>query len=161
MKKIFYVLSVMGLLSLGFASCEKDDDEKDNNKTENTDKKDDSSVSYRGKMVVTLSEESSFQNDTAECVCALSEGTLKISLVDVKFAEMMPALKLIEIDGIPYEKESNGDYTFQGENVVPTYMGNPFTQYTLSTLSGNVKGNVLSFSCVMGNYPVNFSGTRK
>ncbi|MBO7606228.1 MAG: hypothetical protein J6T28_01245 [Paludibacteraceae bacterium] len=162
MKKIFFVLSVMGLLSLGFASCGDDDDEKDNtNNTENNEKKGDSSVSYRGAMVVTLSEESTFKNDTAECVCTLSEGALKLSFVDIKFAERMPVLKQIEVEEIPYEMESNGDYTFQGESIVPTYMGNPFSQYTLSTLNGNVKGDALSFTCVMGNYPISFSGTKK
>lgn len=166
MKKFFLVLSVIGLVSCGLVSCGDDDDENSSNGQEqkDNDQKQDSvakgEVKYVGTLDVAVSDSSSFSNPAAECV-VVCDSSLSLILLDAKFAERMPSFDTIRVDGISYAKSEQGDLSFGGENLVPSLKGNPFAQYTISGLSGAMKGDSLIFSGVMGNFPINYKGIKK
>lgn len=157
MKKKFFVLSVIGMLSLGFAACGDDDDA--NGKEQNQEVKNNEdpffSTSYLGKMQVGAGE-SSFVNDSAVCAYAIGEKALV--LVNAKLMTGMPTLDTIRVDGVSFTDKTAADVIFSGENIVPTWKGRPFEQYTLTSLQGYVKNDSLIFSCMMGQFPVNYAG---
>ncbi len=159
MKKSFFVLSVIGMLSLGFAACGSDDEEEGNGKEQNQEVKNNEdpffSTSYFGKMQVGTGE-SSFVNDSAVCAYSVEEKALV--LVNAKLMTGMPTLDTIRVDGVSFTKKSVADVTFAGENIVPTWKGRPFEQYTLTSLQGYAKNDSLVFSCMMGQFPVEFAG---
>lgn len=163
MKKLFLVLSVIGLVSLGFVSCGDDDDENPSNGKEQKngeDQKGDTvangSVKYVGTMNVAISDSSSFSNPASECV-VVCDSTLSLILLNAKFAERMPSFDSIRVDGISYSTNESV-LSFSGESLVPSLMGKPFAQYTISGLNGSVKGDSLVFSGVMGNFPIQYAG---
>ena len=159
MKKRFFILSVIGMLSLGFAACGSDDEEEGNGKGQNQEVKNNEdpffSTSYFGKMQVGAGE-SSFVNDSAVCAYSVEEKALV--LVNAKLMEGMPTLDTIRVDGVSFTDKTAADVIFSGENIVPTWKERPFEQYTLTSLQGYVRNDSLIFSCMMGQFPVNYAG---
>ncbi|MBR3520319.1 MAG: hypothetical protein IKN77_09405 [Paludibacteraceae bacterium] len=159
MKRRFFILSVIGLLSLGFAACGSDDEEEGNGNNQNNVVQNGEdpffSTSYLGKMQVGAGE-SSFVNDSAVCAYSVEEKALV--LVNAKLMTGMPTLDTIRVDGVSFTEKSVADVTFAGENIVPTWKGRPFEQYTLTSLQGYAKNDSLVFSCMMGQFPVEFAG---
>ena len=163
MKKRFFILSVIGMLSLGFAACGSDDEEEQPQKTENNNNNAlANATSYVGLMNVTMPDAPTYSNPTAECLCALGTDKMTIVLLNAKFAENMPvALDSVKVEGIAYTKDAEGEVSFSGENIVPILKGVPFAKYTLSSLQGSIKGDSLQFKCNMGEFPLSYVGVEK
>ncbi len=159
MKKFFLVLSVIGMVACGFASC-GDDEEEENNDSKKQEQTSGEDKVYAGTMNIVMADSSLYTNSSAECVVAC-DSSMTLILLNAKFAEKMPSFDTIKVEGIAYSKDNQGNVKFEGESLVPTLMGKPFAQYTISGLDGAVKGDSLTFSCVMGQFPVRYDGALK
>lgn len=162
MKKRFFILSVIGMLSLGFAACGSDDEEDQPQKTENNTNDVVDATSYVGLMNVTMPDAPVYSNTSAECLCALGTDNMSIVLLNAKFAENMPVtLDSVKVEGISYTKDAEGNVSFSGEDIIPTLKGVPFAKYKLSSLQGSIKSDSLLFKCQMGEFPLDYVGVKK
>lgn len=158
MKKNFFVLPLIGLLSLGFVAC---GDEEENGNESNTPTNGlGEEKNYIGTFSVTNPDGSIFSNDAFECLC--TEGSaLDIVLLKAKFSEKMPvALDSVKVLGVAYDKE-NGTVSFAADSIVPYWNNKPFAAYTVKNLSGTVANGSLQFTATMGSYPVSYKGVKK
>lgn len=160
MKKRFFVLPLMGLMTLGFVAC-GDDKEGDGNDTPSNELvNSDDADKYLGSLVVTNADGSAFANDASECI-AVEGASLTLVMLQAKFSERMPlTLDSVKISGIEYTKE-NDVLSFAAESIVPLWNNAPFATYTVKDLKGTIEADSLKFTATMGSYPISYKGLKK
>lgn len=84
------------------------------------------------------------------------QGELVLKMFNVKFARLMPVKVDVDIPGITL----NGS-RLQGNNIIPSSKGKPYERYRVTKLDGKADSQQISFTCMMGDKPVKFSGKRK
>ena len=84
------------------------------------------------------------------------QGELVLKMFNVKFARLMPVKVDVDIPGITL----NGS-CLQGNNIIPSSKGKPYERYRVTKLDGKADSQQISFTCMMGDKPVKFSGKRK
>lgn len=144
-KKLFSVLALAAIL----AGCGKDP-EKLNLDLINS-YRGQITVLYQGENVVTDGVEVSFDKDDRG-------NTATLRLYKVKFVPAMPALD-INVPQIEYST-SGKETTFSADGVVPTYgeAEIPAEMYTVTGLSGKIKGSEIEFSLSFGSFPTSYRG---
>lgn len=144
-KKLFSVLALAAIL----AGCGKDP-EKLNLDLINS-YRGQITVLYQGENVVTDGVEVSFDKDDRG-------NTATLRLYKVKFVPAMPALD-INVPQIEY-RTSGSEISFSADGVVPTYgeAEIPAEMYTVTGLSGKIKGSEIEFSLSFGSFPTSYRG---
>ncbi len=158
MKKRFLLLSVLALLCGGFASC--GEDEKEPVQNESGEKNPvvkgtlgTLTVQFMGQEIVTENVAGEFFTE--------ADGTMTLSLIEMKFVPQMPISITPVVSGISQQvSEADQHVTLlSGNNIVPTFGGNPKEDYIVTDFKGTLAsgaGEELSFSCKFGNYPTTY-----
>jgi hypothetical protein len=140
---------VLGVFITVFVQSCTDDDEK--TKTVR-------SGSFVGRLVV---EAPFFEDDGVLLTFDLSSNSFgTIVMHEVKFAERMPRLSDMTIDGISV-KTAADSLVLTGENIVPTAGGEPYPQYTMTDLHGKVTQDSLIVSMKCSSMPLSFRGKKQ
>ena len=82
-----------------------------------------------------------------------------IIIYKIKFVPKMPVRIDVTIPAVDVVKESDG-VSFSCNNVVPLALGGEYPKYNVTSLSGTLAGDNLSFSLNFGEYPTRFKGIR-
>ncbi len=147
MKK--FLFGLMTALTV-FAACSKDDKDVQNITFEKT--------TYVGE--VTVVEPYYVKSDVKVNVVpsAEAEGVLDIEMIRVNFAEAMKTEIDFTIPAVPYTVK-DGVVSFGGEGIIPTVRGNEFPKFTVTGMTGTIKGDKIDFSLNFGTYPTKYTGT--
>ena len=161
MKRFFSILIAIPLIALCFSSCDSNDN--DSNVPEQSLV---SGTEFVGSTTITIDSsvstkadsDNAYVQDPATYKVDLTDETLTLTLEKAQMSSAMPVQVDIVIPGISYTMKDE-NYTFSGDNIVPTYLGKPFAQYAISSLSGNIKlmdDNTfqLTVNMIMGSYDV-------
>lgn len=158
MKKKFLLLSVLALLCGGFTSCEEDEKEpaQNGNVVENPVVKSalgTLTVQFMGQEIVTENVASEFFTE--------KDGTMTLSLIEMKFVPQMPISITPVVSGISQQvSEADQHVTLlSGDGIVPTFGGNLKEDYVVTDFKGTLASGdaeELSFSCKFGNYPTTY-----
>jgi len=149
MKNFFSVLMAISLMAMCFNSCDSNDD--DNNLPTQ-------SLVSGTEFVGSTTISSSYIQDPATYKVDLKDKTLTLTLEKAQMSSAMPMQVDIVIPDISYTMTKE-NYTFSGENIIPTYLGQPFSQYAILSLNGSItrmedNSFQLSVNMVMGTYDV-------
>lgn len=157
--KAFRILSI-ATAALFFVSCNEGDD------TPTPPVSNDGA--YNGTVIVAPGTADEYTHPGTEVTIVDNKNeTVDIKILKVKFAEKMPAMD-ITVPGVKLTKLESGGYSISGDNIIPTAAGGPFSQYTVTGLTGTISESPtgvyttpsLIFSMTCGTYPVSYSGIR-
>ena len=84
------------------------------------------------------------------------QGKAVLKMFKVKFARMMPVKMDVDIPDVTLQHG-----TIKGDGITPVSDGKPYEKFCATKLDGKADVRQLSFSCMMGDKPVKFSGKRK
>lgn len=150
MKKTF--LMAVTAMTVMFTACTKAEEEKqpEIEKTE-----------FVGTLVV-KSSAGDVTNDSTKVIIEPDEkgAAIDILLYGVKFSPRMPMTIDVTIPSVPARIDSEGRTTFSGTDIVPTAMGGPYAQYTVTELEGSIADGKCSFNLKFGDIPASFSGSK-
>lgn len=99
-------------------------------------------------------------NDVNVELTSNENGTVDVKMLDVKFAEAMPVSINITAPGITATKTEEG-HAFSGKDIIPLVMGGPNKDYMITSLSGTLIGETLSFEMTSKGYSLTYTGTSK
>ena len=94
-------------------------------------------------------------NDTVR-VTILTDTTLRIDLVKMRFADKMPQLDMV-IDSVRYIRTADG-IEFGEKAIVPKYMDKPFPQYTANDLKGSIDEDEIEFETSFAAFYTTYEG---
>ena len=84
------------------------------------------------------------------------QGEVVLKMFRVKFARLMPVKVDVDIPGVTLKEG-----TLKGDGITPTSDGKPYEKYRVTKLNGKADSQQITFTCMMGDKPVRFSGKRK
>ena len=114
---------------------------------------------YKGKMTVSTGDVISYEQENTEVKIEMgTDNTISIEMANVKFAAMMPVTITMVIPEVTTTATDAG-LSLSGDNIIPTAMGGPFPQYTITNLTGETTPQKMTFSMMCGIYPLSFEGT--
>ncbi len=156
MNRVFKTFSIALISTLVFVSC--------GDTTPPEDPKPDNGA-YTGIVSVAPGTADAFTLEDIEVkFTPAEEGTAaNIEMLRVKFAQAMPILLDVLVEGVVLTPATNG-YTIScsAEGIVPTAMeGRPFPDHIMTEITGRVTTGTLSFDMVCGEFPMSFTGTKK
>ena len=97
------------------------------------------------------------QHDVEIITEIIGTSSLTIKILRIRFAEQMPVNIDIAVEGIELTETKDG-YSLYGNDIVPTAMGIPFSDYTITEMNGILTSESLEFSMICGTFPVHYSG---
>ena len=151
MKKLRILL--MMVLVAGFVACEDKETEKPIIEI--------GDGTYVGKLSVDQNDDTIYEQENVEINIEISDdNTMKIVMLQVKFAEAMPMKLNMTIEGIETAETDNG-LSLSGDNIIPIAAGGQFPLYTITEMEGEVTSQNIEFSMMCGEYPLTFSGVVK
>lgn len=156
---------MLGMLTLGVASCDDDDDDEPTNNQQNdkdtTGENDQDSVKahkvrYSGLMTVVYDGDE-YPTDSILIYATDSADFISLDFQGVKFVPQMPVTLDISVPNIPCKMEG-GVMTFQADSIVPTMKGVPMPKYMARRIKGEIVREGIKFSLLFGDYPTSYDG---
>jgi hypothetical protein len=118
---------------------------------------------YVGTLSVGQNNGTVFTQENVSVVFEISkDNVVKLVMQQIKFSERMPLTLDMTIDSIAATAASDAEgYVLLGNNIVPTAMGGPYPDRTITELVGNVTDKTLSVSMKGGGAPLTFTGKKE
>lgn len=115
---------------------------------------------YTGTVTV-LYQGSPFDNENIEVNFTPSEDgtTASITIYKIRFVPQMPVTIDVTIPNVRLNVTEDA-ILLQCDRAVPLAMGGEYPRYTVTALSGSLKGDALEFSLNFGDYPTSFRGVK-
>ena len=121
---------------------------------------------YSASAIVVLNPGEGSTSTTDELTLQFSQANLSKQVVDItvkdlRFVPQMPEIVFVLKD-VPFSYSEDGTRRlFNVASVVPQVNGEPYTQYTMSTLTGSVSNSTLTLDCDIAamNAHISISGT--
>lgn len=115
---------------------------------------------YVGTVTV-LYQGSPFENENIEVNFTPNEdgSSASITIHKIRFVPQMPVTIDVTIPNVNLSVAQDA-IILQCDNVVPLAMGGEYPRYTVTALSGSLKGDELEFSLNFGDYPTSFQGVQ-
>ena len=115
---------------------------------------------YTGTVTV-LDQGSPFDNENIEVNFTPSEDgtTASITIYKIRFVPQMPVTIDVTIPNVRLNVTEDA-ILLQCDRAVPLAMGGEYPRYTVTALSGSLKGDALEFSLNFGDYPTSFRGVK-
>ncbi|MBR1766842.1 MAG: hypothetical protein IJ745_07415 [Bacteroidales bacterium] len=85
-----------------------------------------------------------------------AQGDIELRMYSVKFARLMPVKVDLEIPRLSLDGTR-----LSGSNIIPTSKGKPYEKYKVTRFNGTADTEKISFSCLLGDKPMKFTGGRK
>lgn len=117
---------------------------------------------YIGTVTVTFRETDYDNEDISVNFTPNEKGdSASITIHQIRFVPQMPVTIDITIPSIALSS-TDQVVTLSGDSIVPLALGgSPYPRYTVTGLTGELKGNDLNFSLKFGDYPTSFHGIRQ
>jgi len=114
---------------------------------------------YIGTVIVEASKGTVENPDSRVEFRPYEDGTAELTLYQVKFAPGMPMKVDVTIPGLTMTTTAE-KITLTGTDIVPFALGGPFTQYTVTDLTGEIVGNKMTLNLKFGGTPTSFVGEK-
>ncbi|MFI3317429.1 MAG: hypothetical protein SNF93_07745 [Rikenellaceae bacterium] len=111
-------------------------------------------VSYSGDLNVSVSGITAYSDEDVEFTIAQNDGSIDLTMKEVKFSESMPVTLTIKTSDVPA-----ADGSFSISTITPTVGGVEMDSYEITNMSGtyDTDGLTVSFECY--GCDVTYSGT--
>ena len=142
-------LFMIAAIAMFAVACEKNTDEDDPIKIENG--------TYIGTLSVDQNNGSFYTQENVSIVLELDKSSATIKMQQVSFSSGMPVKLDMTIPNVVTASQTEG-LSLSGNNIIPLAMGGEFPAYTITSLTGNVTKQSISFVMICGEFPLSFSG---